>query len=707
MNEETLNSTAEPGRASLNEHQARRLRITCEHIDRQLGEIERVLAEPTSRSAFPRNIADISPAQRRTIEDYIARARVQLVRVLSGLDVPVGPPSIPASRSIRVVLSSLDDAAEELRPNHMRGYGEMPPSVATELSGVASEIQSLVRGASRYLAEREGQDLRTRLEELEQAGNDLGLLSRIERVVADRGLVEFRGPIAAILDRAGDRTFECAVFGRVSSGKSSLLNAVLGVDLLPVGVTPITAVPTRLVYGQPPSLCVERAGAPAESVDLARLADFTTEQRNPGNAKHVTRLVVHLPSPRLRGGVGFMDTPGLGSLATHGAEETLAYLPQCDLGLVLVDTGSTLTDEDVGTVLALLEAAVPVQVLLSKADILSAEDCATVVRYTAEHLAGTCNCTVPVYPVSTRPTHRYLVDCWFDEEILQLYGRARELRAASVQRKIAALRASVVAALRLRLERSDRAAGAVPSNEVRALEARLRQASGAIAEAKDACAREVDAMGADLPAVFGKAAARAFAEGRSPGEVVRASLIASAQGPARRCRTLLTTLARRLQEDLRQTAAALGLDETGTDGDLVPLVRSLPVFDPGSLETTVASPRAGGMLVRRFAERQMAERIRREIGPRVEAAVAGYRQVLKEWTRQVTDDLSERFELEAQRYRALAGTAIAGATLTPEERKALEADLRDLGASPPPGPAEAMSMNLTTSTEDEVYDHEK
>jgi hypothetical protein len=42
------------------------------------------------------------------------------------------------------------------------------------------------------------------------------------------------------------KSFEIALFGRVSSGKSSLLNAVLETNLLPIGVTPVTAVPTRI-----------------------------------------------------------------------------------------------------------------------------------------------------------------------------------------------------------------------------------------------------------------------------------------------------------------------------------------------------------------------------------------------------------------------------------------------------------------------------
>ncbi len=100
---------------------------------------------------------------------------------------------------------------------------------------------------------------------------------------------------------------------------------VLQTDVLPVGVTPITAVPTRIVHALQPRGRVRFADRQAEELALEGLSEFVTEQLNPGNTKHVTRLGVELPSPRLRDSVAFVDRPGLGSLAGAGAAETTAY----------------------------------------------------------------------------------------------------------------------------------------------------------------------------------------------------------------------------------------------------------------------------------------------------------------------------------------------------------------------------------------------
>lgn len=142
----------------------------------------------------------------------------------------------------------------------------------------------------------------------------------------DHGLVEFRSTLSIILDRLEDQGFEIAFFGRVSAGKSSLLNHVIGAEMLPVGVTPITSIPTRISHGPEPKGVIQFADRKSSAFEISRLAEFATEQQNPANAKHVTRINVEIPPARLRNGITFVDTPGLGSPASSGAAETLGSI---------------------------------------------------------------------------------------------------------------------------------------------------------------------------------------------------------------------------------------------------------------------------------------------------------------------------------------------------------------------------------------------
>ena len=160
---------------------------------------------------------------------------------------------------------------------------------------------------------------------------------------------------------------------------------------------------------------------------------------NPENRKRVGRILVLYPSERLREGIIFVDTPGVGSLATSGAAETLAYLPRCDAGIVLVDAGSTLTPDDLKIISALTQASTPTTVLVSKADLLSAQDLEQQIAYVKRQLQTEFDAELPVRPVSVMPSHAALLERWFAEELSPLYERKQRLLQESLVRKTLSL----------------------------------------------------------------------------------------------------------------------------------------------------------------------------------------------------------------------------------------------------------------------------
>jgi GTP-binding protein EngB required for normal cell division len=684
-----LQSTSSADR--LNEFQAGRLRITCQYVDKLLGDIQTILNSTTSKAAFPRYAFDVAPAQRQTIEDYIARIRAQLVRVLDGQSIPREEPSIPASRAIHVALGAIDIAVEELKPRYMRGYGDLPEAAVIELNGIIGELRSLVSKLDRYLVEGVGQDLKLRLQRLEQKSNDLELLSKIETAVADHGLVEFRTTIASILDRAEDKTFEIAFFGRVSSGKSSLLNAILETDTLPIGVTPITAVPTRITYGERSSMRVSFAEAPAKTEEVARLVEFATEQQNPGNSRGVTRIVVTLPSARLRDGVTFVDTPGLGSLATSGAAETIAYLPKCDLAVVLIDAGSTLTTEDLQTILTLREAAVPVNVLLSKADLLGPEDRGKIIQYVREHIASECKLDLPVHPVSTLPSFREMLDQWFECEIVPLYDQAQQLRASSLRRKIGILRESVGSALKARMTRGKQSA-ANSKELIRAAEALLRRTTGEIEEMRSLCEREIAEAAAEIPEVIRSAASRLIASWSRndsapvvPGQMVRDAIAHFLQLRVKKLQEALSTFAAQLRLNLKQCASDLGLPSAPGDGEFQAVIRGAPLLDPQPFTSSISRPSFSRLLGHHFAERRVAKRIESQLGRPFLGAVDIYWRLLQEWSDSTVEQLRQLFDTYAEDYRAQAEQALGGKAFDHEELAAVQAILLQLETDSAPG----------------------
>jgi GTP-binding protein EngB required for normal cell division len=705
--------------AQLNPNQQRRLRVTCEHLDHLLADIETIVNSAHSRAAFPRYVPDLAPAVGGLLTDSIVAAREQLRRVLAGQGIPAAAADIPASRAVRTTLAFMDIAAEELGPSFMRGYGPLSPESETELRGIVAELKSLVARMDLLVADT-GPDWSTRLQRLAEAGRDVSQLRQLELVIAQRGLVELRPALGAILDRLEDERFEIALFGRVSSGKSSLLNAILGADVLPVGVTPVTAVPTRITYGDTPVVDVWRADRPPERHAIGDLAEFIAETRNPGNRLHVTRVLVELPAERLRG-ISFVDTPGLGSLALQGGAETLAYLPRCDLGVMLVDAASTLTPDDLSLARRLLEAGIPPAVVLSKADLVAPDDRERLAAYIADRLrqeiGAVAGADWSVAPVSSAPGHRQLLDAWFSFHIAPLYAQRQPLRQASLQRKIGALRQAVEAALRGRLRRQASKGGpdAAAAGEA---EARLRHAAAAIEPVTQQARERALALAAAAPELLA-AAARAFLRVRTtraadhpvpntgsdsrfarggladPAAAARAAMAEALQRQAMAIASAWRELARQLARDLAAAAETLATGEAGgaeleagSPGGLVAefapseeLLREMPLAELDSTLFTTSLSLPPRWLGQGLATTRLLAQWRRRYEPALASHLDAYAHLLAAWSDRVAARMEADFNAIADPLRAQAGR-LNRAPVAADERGAVERDLMALGTPP-------------------------
>jgi GTP-binding protein EngB required for normal cell division len=674
------------GDGLLNESQQRRLAVTCRHVDGQLADLERVLQQSVSGSPFARYTDDLTPAQRARISDHVRAIRAELLAVLARHGLPPAGARIGAAYAARTQLAFITIAVEELKPRYMRGYGAVSPEAATELNGLVEEIQRVVRLLDGVLAHAGDADLGARLARLERAGAGTGTLETLAEVIDARGLVALRPALEVILDRLEHPRVELAVFGRVSSGKSSLVNRLLGADILPVGVTPVTSVPTRIVHGREPRVDVRFADRGPVRVDVARLAEFVSEQENPANERRVSRVEVAWPSPMLEGGLVVVDTPGLGSLATAGAAETLAYLPRCDVGLVLVDAASPLTAEDVGTIARLHEAGVPVQVLLSKADLLTPADLDRVAAYVTGQLATHLGAAPAVHPVSVLETRADLLDRWRAEALTPIVAGHTEQARAAVERKIGALREAVASALRIRLAAARRAPAA-PDAGGGELETDLRRAAARFEQARLALepARVVpDAFVDETIARVARAlAARGL--GRAPDDRVAAAagaeLAACVTARDEPVRQELAAVAADTAAALARAARAAGATAPAAE-DETAIVRDMPRADLESLRVArpwpaleALGPRAAAWRWRRALGRSARETLRETL--------RSHAVVVHAWAEDVLARLRRRFEAQAGLYRLQIER---GADAGGEDAEAIARDLARVDPGPETDP---------------------
>ena len=193
-----MKSVVRPGREhmpedasnSLNANHERRLSVTCRHIDKLLSDMEGALNAAASKVAFPQYVSDL-----RRHSDELLRTTSRgsahnwfACWMASTLN---GRWQIPVSRSLHAVLTFIDIAVEELKPEYMRGYGQVPAAAAVELNGIAGELRGLVNQLDQYVTRGSKEDLQRRLERLEQSGDEVALLHKLESIITDHGLVEF------------------------------------------------------------------------------------------------------------------------------------------------------------------------------------------------------------------------------------------------------------------------------------------------------------------------------------------------------------------------------------------------------------------------------------------------------------------------------------------------------------------------------------
>jgi GTP-binding protein EngB required for normal cell division len=661
----------------LNEAQRRRLSVTCSYVDKLLREVEEILHEVASKSPFPRHVVDVTPAQTRVLEDHIRRIREQLLRALAWQNIAPEPSEIPATRAALTHLAFVDIAIEELKPSYMRGSGTVPDDVAEELNGVVHELRSVTQSMERYLRQELGTNLEARLKKLEHVGHDVALLQTIETVVTRHGLVEFRSRIASLASRLEDNNLEVALFGRVSSGKSSLLNALLDTDVLPVGVNPITAVPTRLRYGSTLRAEVAYASGRDDEVSLDEFRSLVSEAGNPGNQRNVLRAVVEIPSPRLSQGIVLVDTPGLGSLARRGAAETMAYLPACDLAILLIDAGATLNDEDIGTLRLLYEGGIPAIVLLSKADLLVDTDLGRVTGYIETQVQDELGLKFHVQPVSALSDHSGLLDRFFEQELLPRFNKARSLREASVARKIGALRESVIAALETSLQRGKRES--LPSSNGKEIEARLRHISGEIGEQRTHLDQAFLELGERPEVILAELAQMAVAlicSGAS--NRIDSSLLVEwtedvIQKHVDRALARTQTALRDAVEGLREIAGEINRSEMPAQEEADILLRNAPRFEMASAPHQIGTA-FWRWLGRRAASAFARQSLREAFGEVFKDELHRYGRALSQWGEHTTRRTQAFMSSYADAYRAqlsrMCGPS-AGGTASPE----LENDL--------------------------------
>lgn len=169
-------------------------------------------------------------------------------------------------------------------------------------------------------------------------------------------------------------TFNILVVGQFNRGKTTLINAIMGAELLPVGILPLTSVVTVLSYGERPSITVFFQDGSSVEASPEQLSGYVTERENPHNEKGVREVSVYFPSPWLKDGVRIVDTPGIGSVFSHNTDVAYRYLPNADAVLFLLSADQPVSRAECDFLRDVREHAAKIFFLLNKSDYLKEDE---------------------------------------------------------------------------------------------------------------------------------------------------------------------------------------------------------------------------------------------------------------------------------------------------------------------------------------------
>jgi ribosome biogenesis GTPase A len=142
---------------------------------------------------------------------------------------------------------------------------------------------------------------------------------------------ELRKKCRALQTKLAEDRFYLAVVGQASRGKSTLINALLGMNRLPTGIVLVTSAIASVDYGSREQVRIFAKGwGYGVDVPLEELPHYITEQDNPGNQKAIELAEVRLPAELLRRGFYLVDTPGFGSAISENTLTPRGFLPEAD-----------------------------------------------------------------------------------------------------------------------------------------------------------------------------------------------------------------------------------------------------------------------------------------------------------------------------------------------------------------------------------------
>ncbi|MCM1143846.1 MAG: dynamin family protein [Blautia sp.] len=138
-------------------------------------------------------------------------------------------------------------------------------------------------------------------------------LTQMSKLCGQLELKESQKAIEDSRHKLTSHKFSVGIMGEFKRGKSTVINALLGREIMPADVLPATATMNRVTYDLKPHAQVIKNDGSVIEVPVDKIADYVTKTNddNARRAEMVDEAIVYYPCQFCQNGVDIVDTPGL------------------------------------------------------------------------------------------------------------------------------------------------------------------------------------------------------------------------------------------------------------------------------------------------------------------------------------------------------------------------------------------------------------
>ena len=186
--------------------------------------------------------------------------------------------------------------------------------------------------------------------------------------------------INTLREKLEDENITVSVIGQFKRGKSTLINAFLGEELLPTGIVPITSAVTEIRAGQR-SAAVKFNNGVIRPTAFEDLEQYVNEQINPDNKLGVASVQLTVPSDFLAGGVTLVDTPGVGSIHKNNTIAAYDFVKESDAVVFMLSVDSPINEIEIDFLRSSREYAGKFFFAVNKVDTIPETELASYMAY--------------------------------------------------------------------------------------------------------------------------------------------------------------------------------------------------------------------------------------------------------------------------------------------------------------------------------------